>query len=778
MFPALLILFFLSGASALVYQLLWLRLLGLVFGVTVHAASTVWAAFMAGLALGTAIAGIAGDHVRKPLVWFAAAEALTGLTAVLTPAAIGILQRMYVDLGPSLPQSGTISVAARFAIAFGVLIVPTALMGATMPLVVRSTAFGRQLGSRAGALYAANTGGAIAGTLMAGLYLVPTHGIRTAFIVAALSNVMVAAAAFVSAVTSSFQKRGGIESPATPEDRDTQPVEATPAQRTVVLMVFAVSGFVSLALEVIWFRIITLFVRPTVYGYAIMLATLLFGMALGSSVAASLLKWRQRAAPRVDRLLILGLLEGALAVTVLMSFTALAWVPWTVQTLGPFFRILMGNYLAYPAIVSLVVIFPGAVLFGVAFPIGLSVWLGERTGEAQVARRTGTFYSLNLTGAIAGSLAAGFLLLPSLGSRASLIGMAVITAIGAIACLWWSAASRTLRIASAVVCVAACALAATRVPDPFDEFLKQRYPDERIVWRREAVQATVSVHEREPGLLTLNVDGNHQASSAGSTPFVHRRIGNLPMAVHPDARRALVIGLGGGATAGALSRHKGVSVDVVELSREVVTAADRFFRSINESLLHQPHARLRVDDGRNYLLLTNTRYDVITADVILPIHAGASNLYSAEYFTLVRRALNPGGIAVQWVAGTEAEYKLIMRTFLSVFPETTLWADGTLMIGSIEPLRLRRSDFEWKLQVPERRQMLAELGITSFEKLLALYRAGPSDLRPYVGEGPVLTDDHPIVEYFLSLPRDRDVDLSGVTGDVNRHVDDGDSRGR
>ena len=168
MFGFLAVLFFLSGASALVYQLLWLRLLGLVFGVTVHAASTVWAAFMAGLALGSILAGVAGDRVRRPLAWFGVTEILTGLTAVLTPTAIEALQSTFVSLAPSLPHMGAASVAPRFAMAFAVLIVPTVLMGATMPLVVRSSAFsGSLLGSRAGALYAANTAGAIAGTLSA-----------------------------------------------------------------------------------------------------------------------------------------------------------------------------------------------------------------------------------------------------------------------------------------------------------------------------------------------------------------------------------------------------------------------------------------------------------------------------------------------------------------------------------------------------------------------------------------------------------------------------------
>jgi spermidine synthase len=282
------------------------------------------------------------------------------------------------------------------------------------------------------------------------------------------------------------------------------------------------------------------------------------------------------------------------------------------------------------------------------------------------------------------------------------------------------------------------------------------------------VQATVSVHHERRGTYTLHVSGNHQASSVGAT---HHRIGSLPMVVHPDPRQALVIGLGGGATAGAVAQHPGVSVDVVELSREVAQAADRFFRDVNYGVLRKPHVRLHVDDGRNYLLLTGKRYDVVTADVILPIHAGSGNLYSREYFTLVRQALKPGGLVLQWVAGTEAEYKLIMRTFLSVFPETTLWADGSLMLGAVEPLQLRRADVEAKLEDPQRREMMASLGVRSFDDLLALYLAGPVELRNYVGEGPILTDDRPMVEYFLSLPRDRRVGLSRIRGDVTRHIE-------
>ena len=163
-----------------------------------------------------------------------------------------------------------------------------------------------------------------------------------------------------------------------------------------------------------------------------------------------------------------------------------------------------------------------------------------------------------------------------------------------------------------------------------------------------------------------------------------------------------------------------------------------------------------MDDGRNYLMLTRRRYDVVTADVIIPIFAGSGNLYSREYFELIRRVLNPGGLVLQWVAGTEAEYKTIARTFVSVFPETTVWVDGSLLVGSLQPLQLRRAEFEAKLRSPGTRQGLHDLGIESFDKLLSTFVAGPDELRAYVGAGPILTDDRPLAEYFLSLPRDRE----------------------
>jgi spermidine synthase len=762
------VLFFCSGACALIYQVLWLRLLGLVFGVTTYAASTVWASFMAGLALGSIAAGVVADRVRRPLAWFGASELLIGGTALATPLVLERLQRVYVGIYPHLWDSLSLLTLVRFAIAFAVLIVPTVLMGATLPLVVKSSVFRAEgLGERLGLLYGTNTAGAIVGTLAAGLYFIPERGIHGTFLVAAGVNLLVGVCAIVAAGAAPQNAARQVETSAMPRPGG-EAVARRPgdSQRLrVVLAVFAISGFTALALEVVWFRVLTLFLRPTVYGFALMLAAILAGIAIGSYLVTPFLD------RRVRWISALACLEFAIAVATLRSFGSLVQMNTLTSQMRPVLSRFMHEWLVFPAIGSLEAILPTAILMGAAFPIGLKLWASggpEQTSAA--AKRIGVFYSVNVAGSVFGSLAAGFVLLPHLGSRTSIILLALASLGSGLLLLAMSEWRRSTQLVAGLAACLIVAIGAWWSPDPFDAFVAQRYPRQRVIWQEEGVEATVVVHARDDE-LTLTVNGNHQASTGQTMAREHHTIGHLPMVLHPEARSALVIGLGGGATAGAVASHNGVEVDVVELAGAVVRGS-RFFDKINHGLASRPNVHLKVDDGRNYLLLTPRKYDVVTADIILPIYAGSGNLYSAEYFRLLRQVLNPGGMVVQWVAGTDAEYKLIARTFLSVFPYTTAWGNGTLLIGTTEPLHLRRGDFEWKLQVPGRAQGARDMGAESFEQLLRLYRAGPDELRAFVGPGPILTDDRPLVEYFLSLPRDRDVDLFPLRGDVQRYVVD------
>jgi spermidine synthase len=406
---------------------------------------------------------------------------------------------------------------------------------------------------------------------------------------------------------------------------------------------------------------------------------------------------------------------------------------------------------------------PATLLLGLAFPMGLSLWAGDDTSQ-DTTRRVGTFYSLNVLGAIGGSIAAGFVSLPALGSQGSLLlasGLAVVSSMILAASQWRSRpnfAGFMLLVGPVVF-----GMTALNTVNPFEVAFERFHRGEHLLWRKEGVQTTVAIHER-PGqgraMRVMYLDGMHQANDSDSTAFVHHRIGALPVMLHQNPTTALVVGMGGGATPGAVARFD-VDVDVVELSEAVVEGSSYFTR-INFDLLKRPNVHLRVDDGRNFLMMTRKKYDVITADIILPRHAGAGALYSREYFQLVKNALAEGGLALQWNGGeTETEFKMLMRTFISVFPYTTLWGDGSLMLGSLKPFELSQSAFEARRQKPG----FTDLFDWDINTMRRLYVAGPEALRAYVGEGPLLTDDKPVIEYFLSLPKnDRPPDLRSLTG--------------
>jgi spermidine synthase len=407
---------------------------------------------------------------------------------------------------------------------------------------------------------------------------------------------------------------------------------------------------------------------------------------------------------------------------------------------------------------SAAAILPVAILMGVAFPVAIHLAATPLAGDspARLAERVGRLYSLNVIGAILGALVGGFLLLPLLGTRRALIAMAALYGASALLLIWNHTRRARLLTAAAVSAVAFSYLAG-HVPDAFAAAHTRRHGrDMREYWREEGVQTAVSVHASQ-FRRTLFLDGLHQANDNPDMVQLHRIIGHLPMVLHPAPTDALVIGLGGGATPGAVSQYPQSRVQIVELSDSVRKAA-AFFSHVNYDVLNRPNVQLRVDDGRNFLTLSGEKFDVITADIIQPIHAGAGNLYSREYFMLVRDALKEGGVVLQW----------IMRTFLDVFPHATLWYDANLMVGSLEPLRISREVLAEKRATPMIAAALDEVGLTSFEVLASWYTAGPDAMRRFVGAGPVLTDDRPLVEYHRSLPRDtQPLDVSSLRSSVN-----------
>ncbi len=746
-------LFFLSGIAGLIYQVLWLRRLSLIFGVTVYAASTVLAAFMAGLAIGSLLAGRVLRRRVAPLKAFGVAEILVGITGLASPLLLEAASSIYLGLHRAAPDSLEMLTSARLLCSFVILVVPTAMMGMTLPLLSAAVAPSTSsIGSSVSLLYSVNTAGAMVGTLVTGFVLIPAIGIQRAFVIAATLNVVVGG-------MSLWMGRGPAAVPHHSREPAVQRVAREGGERIAPLLwvVVVVSGFASLGLEILWFRLMLQFVIATTEAFTAMLATVLAGIAIGGFLASRILR------TRADLGFWLTIVQAGTGLATVASMGVLLW---TVQNGWETMSLWRAVGIA---------ILPPSIVMGVGFPLALGMAARSVAGDtdATVGDRVGRLYALNVIGAIAGSLAAGFVLLPWLGAMNALIAVAALY-VGSGLLLAFGGPDRRTLIAVAVI-VAAFVPVARRMPDPFKVAIDRRYGDLlREFWRDEGAQTAVSVRASRLQHV-LYLDGLHQANDQPAMVKLHRTLGLLPMVLHGSPAEVLVVGLGGGATSGAISQHKGVRIQVVELSESVVRAAP-FFAHVNYDLLNQTNVGIRIDDGRNFLTFTDRRFDVITADIIQPGHAGAGHVYSREYFSLVRQALKPDGVALQWIGKRPSvEYKLIMRTFLDVFPHATLWNDGEFMVGTLGPLTINPASLDRLRSDPATHEALDAIGLTGFDVLRTWYTASADEMRAFVGEGPLLTDDRPLVEYHHWLPPPQDqppLDLSVLQGDVNRIVSD------
>ena len=765
----LLVLFTCSGVSGLIYEVVWLRYLTLVFGVTIYAVSTVLTVFMAGLALGGYLAGRVADRLRRPLRVYGLAEVGIGGLALLTPVGFRALGAVYRGLYPYLPHDLTSLSLARFVLACLVLLPPAALMGATLPLVVRSS-LGRSasLGTSLSLLYACNTAGGIVGAYLAGFVLIGSIGVQATTLTAAALNLAVGlgAVALDAWIGRTAAPVHGIASPAggPPVLSTLDTSRASEAAMRWLLAAFFLSGLASLAYQVIWTRILAIFFEATTYAFNLILCTFLLGLALGSYAVAPAIN------RRTNWLLVAAVMEWGVAVTALLSITVIGHLYAFTQALRyvPLLDHLVSGEQRATALMAFLTMFPSTLILGSAFPVILKLYTGDASahgsGDGQAGQRIGRAYATNVCGSIAGSWASGFVLIPVLGTQTSLVLLAAANALVAAGLLRY-AWPRGVRWA-APLGLGLAAVAASLTPNMYAAVFA-RFGDP-VLWYQEGLEQTVTILQG-PDTRRMFLNGWHQADDSASTVEFHALIGHLPLLIQPAAdsaavRRVLVIGLGGGVTAGAASTYDHVHLDVVELSRSVVEGA-RLFSHVNEFVVDAPNVSYRTDDGRNFLLLAGRTYDVIMADVVQPQHAGSAALYSVEYYDLARRALGEHGVMVQWIDRRlpENQYKLLLRTFLRAFPYVTAWADGTLVTGSVSPFAPDPAVIAQRLN-GSAHTAAARIGLTSSDRVLALRTAGDASLRTYVGDGPIVTDDHPYIEFFRSLPHDdHPADLSGLS---------------
>jgi spermidine synthase len=758
-------LFFFSGAGGLIYEVVWMRLLVNVFGASTLAVTTVLAAFMAGLAIGSYAFGRLADRATGPLRVYGLLQVGIGLVAFAIPLLVGLAERFY----PSMPEAVTGSFWLLSLIRFGwcvlILIVPTALMGGTLPVLTRwAVRTGLSVGRGAGTLYAINTFGAVLGAAAAGFYLVPRLGLSAGTAIAAGANVAIGAVVLAAArrapgaavTTASAAPEGG----ARPRPRlaPEPPGALAPTFGTsempsgLILLLIAVAGFCSLAYEVLWTRVLIVFMPSTTFAFTTMLTTFLLGIAVGSALAARV----------VDRLrspaFALGVVEAGIAVGALA----------TLSTFGRFSDLatsLAGGQAGWPRVIvgqfllAFIIMIVPTLLMGAAFPLAARIRAGEVSGAG---RTVGSVYAANTVGSILGSFAAGFVLIPALGIQISIALAAAGNLAVAFVALRRSSGSSRTRLTSAAAAVVAAVILVVIAPFGVPIALSPiiggfRDGDSDVVFYDEGVSATVTVIE-DPArnIQGFFIDRWPVVGTSHDGMRTVKLLAHLPIAAATDARDVAVIGYGMGMTAWTISLHPDVErIDVVELS-EGVLEASHFFESVNHNVLEDPRVRLVVGDGRNHLAMTKNRYDVISCDPIHPT-LGSGALYTREFFELMRDHLKPGGAAVQYLPFhklSHTDFAMLIRTFQSVFPHGTVWngSGHGVLLGTVEPTvfdidRLERM----KAESPELAGELERWGFGDPADLLSCYLLDERGAAAVAGTGPLNTDDTPFIEF--SEPR-------------------------
>ncbi|MDE0009550.1 MAG: fused MFS/spermidine synthase [Candidatus Poribacteria bacterium] len=758
--PIVWLIFIFSGASGLIYEVIWMRQLTLVFGSTVFATSTVLTAFMAGLALGSFYFGRKIDKSdQSPLRMYALLEAGIGAFCLVWPLILSILGALYVLIHRNVTSEFYTLSLIRFVLTFAVLLIPSTLMGGTLPVLTRFFVKRlEQLGTNIGVLYALNTFGAVVGTVAAGFFLLEAFGIRWSLGIGIAINFAVAAIAIALA-----NRVSGTEIDEQLEEVQQAEPENIPQrpERHLVLWAIGISGFCALAYEVLWTRIMVFFLGSTTYAFATMLAAFLFGIALGSIVLA---RWVDRIKQPVAVFGILQLGIGLFALILMPAFEELYAMTRALQsTFG------VSRFWTFFSC-FLVMCLP-TFLMGASFPLVTKIYTGN---ERQLGRSIGNVYAVNTVGSILGAFCAGFILIPLLGIRPSIVLMVALnTGIGCLLVLRGGQRTETggtllqgISIGMPILNAGLAVILLLTLNQPLflkSAIFKTQRPGDTLVDYNEEVDATVTTLKDDEAVYRLYVDTNQAADASRWDSPSHRVIAHLPLLLHRRPKRALVVGFGMGLTSYSITQH-GVRVDAIELSEGVISAAQKHFTHVNGNVFESPLFNYKINDGRNHILMTKTKYDMISTGIIHPlVSAGSSNIYTADFYRLCRRILSEDGIMCQWVPLhrlPEAHYKMIVRTFIEVFPHTTLWykytPDFVILIGTPEPLRIDYKNFLARAQIASISEGLAADDLDGLS-LLDSFMMGPETVREYVGPGPIHTDNRPRLEFF------RGADLANTT---------------
>lgn len=761
-------LFFFSGACALIYQITWMRLFRLAMGNTVFTSATVLTAFMAGLALGSWLAGRLADRTGRPLRVYAWLEVFIGLCGLAMMPAFSALEPVYGWLYRELGGTGLWLGVGRFAASAALLALPTTLMGATLPLLSRFTTQRlERMGRDLGRLYALNTLGAALGAALTGFLLVPFLGVQTTLWAAAGANLLIGALAFVLT-----------DAPAA------RPPADEPASRRgdlAALWALGLTGFASMIYEVSWTRTLSLLIGSSVYAFTLMLVAFICGLGLGSLVLAG---WIDRRARLLGTLALLQLAVGltALLVEPLFGLLPLVVVELVNRYAGSFGLLHLSEFLLAFGLMFLPTFAAGGI-----FPAAAKLYTRHL---ATVGKSVGDAYAANTLGAVLGAFAGGFLLIPLIGVQASILAATTLNIGLGLYFLWRDGSFRRPLVRLLAPGLLLLPLAVSRLP-AWDVALLNSAPylyagqyqsaarlagqgvahaigqDRRLLYAKEGMTATVTAWDLR-GERFMRVNGKVVASSQGKDLRSHSLLAHLPLLLHEDPQQVLLIGLGCGISLGAALCHPIAAIDCVELSPEVVEATE-LFSEVNQDALADPRTRMIVGDGRNHLALSEGRYDVIISQPSSLWIAGMVDLFTREFFHDCRQKLAPGGLVGVWLQAYALEpedVQTIVATFADAFPYMSMWelmpGIDYLLVGSASPVEVGLDRLATRLDRPGVRRDLARSGGGDALDVLCSYVMGDQGIKKLAGDAPLNTDDNARLEF--AAPRGLYRDLSRGRG--------------
>jgi spermidine synthase len=773
--------FFASGAAGVVHEVVWARLLVRIMGAAAHAEVVVLAAFMGGLALGGALLGRRADRVARPLLLYVGLEVAVAAYALLLPWLTEAAGAGYLALARRLFDHGGARLALRMALAALVVTPPAALLGGTLPVLVRWSAGHRDAGRSVGAFYAINAAGAVLGTVLAGFVLLPAVGVRWSVVAAAGLNLAAAAVVVAGRRAGNRIQETGNQPRATGNELGCpSPVTHCPspascfrrfADAAVIPIAVVTAGATAMGYEALFIRIVGLAFGSSTHAFTMMLAAFIAGIALGSGVAA---RWRGEARWTV------GLARLGLVVAFLAATPAMARLAFWIDLLRGRLRGVPGGFellhLGAGALVMAVLLVPTACM-GCTFPL-LAGMRARRPGR--VGAVVGATYAWSTIGNVAGIAITTLALLPRLGlGRAFAALLLVDVAAGALLLGTTPHRRRLLVLAGAAALALAVLAVGTRwtatldlVPDhlragPAERTFaawKRRYllPEQRSGLERyrleEDAHNTVTAYgpDRRTGSVDLAVNNKVDASTGavrGSDLEVQLLTGHAPMLLAPGARTLLVIGHGSGITAGAALRHPVLHADVVEISPAVL-AVDPLFAAANHHVLSDDRVEVHVEDAQGFVRAVPRRYDVIISEPSNPWMAGVADLFTVDFLRAARARLNPGGVFAFWFhtyGQSDATVKMLLRTLGTVFPHALLFFDlafaNVIAVASSGALAVDFAAIEARYAQGAVRLDLRRLGIPNLVALLAHHGLVQEGATGLVGPGPVNTFDHQVVQY-------------------------------